>query len=689
MKSYHLTLLASSISLGLGLYFGNFNLTNFGFAASGALTGGAVVTGISNGKIDKLKTDLERLQNSVKDLEESKNNLKLKLATSSGDFKSVSNTVQNLKTTNTQLSVEVSNLKSTNGKLTADNIDLNQRAKDLISKVEKLGQQCLEQEEELNQHATDFDEKLQSEVNRIVPIKVDEMSKTIIKKELEDEFRLNHDAVEIIEAQQKLMEDIYQRHQSQRHQLLSTNDSYKQHFESTVDAKNRAYNELIVEKSQLEAQLSAARLTNSGELLAPELIRDKQGKQFNIANYIANELWESCQIALKIHGVTETETGFKVGFGYSNTANRDYIAQCIDEKRDLWRDLKGIYQINQPTLPKHLPVIEVSFVVDRPPILKDDEIYRFMERSTAFGQIIRDAQNHRKGGKPTLRIMSGTGGGKSLIGKLIIQEYCNHESDYEIRLSDPLHGSEQDYWNCPKVGTDKSTAHKAFLDFVNEHKARSNKTSTNKNQKILGLFDEFDKQHTQDDKDLAAEIWTAIRHNKMRLILFGQSSEVGSSGWTWDAMNNCSMLFLGDGVATAIKHYNDIGFSLKYKRELLKKYEQIKDWLKSKNEGLDAAKQYRVALLVIGQEAKFLELPPAQIEHITSVKSWVVSVPFEKLSESKPDTKKLSESTVYTSDENSVPKCPHCYSGNLKNNGRGRKKCKDCNKSFIEAKVIY
>ncbi|MEO0933842.1 MAG: hypothetical protein AAFY21_08810, partial [Cyanobacteria bacterium J06641_2] len=473
MKPYHITLLASSVSLGLGLYLGNFhkNLANLGFATSGVFAGGAVVTSIANSKIEKLKTDLERLQNSIKELEESRNNLKLKLATSNGDFKSASNTLQNLKTTNTQLSVEVNNLRNFNNKLTVDNSDLDSQVRQLISKVEKLSQQCIEQEEELNQHAADFEEKVKAEVERIVPQKVDEISKTIIKKELEDEFRLNQEAVEIMEAQQKLMEDIYQRHQSQRHQLLSTNDTYKQHFESTVQAKNNAYNELVVEKAQLEAQLSAARRVNSGELLAPELIRDKQGKQFNIANYIANELWEAYQIPLKLHGVIETENGFRAGFGYSTTATREHIAECIDRSREYWRDNKGIYEISKPHLPRHLPVIEVGFIIDRPPVLKDDEIYRFLEKSSAFGQIIRDAQNHRKGGKPTLRIMSGTGGGKSLVGKLIIQEYCNRENDYEIRLSDPLHGSDQDYWNCPKVATDKKSAHKAFLDYANEHKA--------------------------------------------------------------------------------------------------------------------------------------------------------------------------------------------------------------------------
>lgn len=687
MKLYHITLLASGVSLGLGLYLGSQreDITYLGFGAGGALVGGAIAATVANSKIERLNTDIERLQKSIKELEENKNNLKSKLTTSSGDFKSASSTVQNLKSANAQLSLEVTNLKNCNHTLTTDNNQLDEQVKSLIFQVENLKQECIEQEAELNQHANDFEVKVEEEVAREVSIKVDEACKTIIKSELEDEFLRNQKAVEIMEAQQKLMEDIYHQHQGQRYQLLNSNDTYKQHFESTVDAKNKAYNELFVEKAQLEAQLNAARQVNAGELLAPDLIRDKQGKQFNVANYIANELWENYQIALKLHGVVETEAGFKAGYGYSSTANREHIAQCIDTNKEQWRDLKGIHQISSPNLPKHLPVIEVGFIIDRPPVLKDDEIYRFMERSTAFGQIIRDAQNHSKGGKPTLRIMSGTGGGKSLIGKLIIQEYCNYESDYEIRLSDPLHGSDQDYWNCPKVGTDKRTSHKAFLEFANEHKARSNKTSTNKNQKILGLFDEFDKQHSQDDKKLAAEIWTAIRHSKMRLILFGQSGEVGSTGWTWDEMNNCSMLFLGDGVATAIKHYKDIGFSIKYKNRLQRQYEQITDWFKTKNEGLDAAKQYRVALLVIGQEARFLELPPAQIEPVNNNKSWVVSTPFEKQTESIKNGQCIHSPSI---DKYICPKCKAAISkDDIKKLSNGWK-CPECNRKSVQAKWV-
>jgi len=692
MKNYHLALIGLSLTSTSTIFIlsGQNNLFKFLSVVSGGLSlTASVSTVISDRKLQELKQDSNKFKSLHQSKKQELDKVTSKLSNFSGELKLSKDTIKQLQETNEQISSQLNKLQN----VTKDD---KQVIKKLVAKVEQLGQQCIDQEEELNQHVADFDDRLQAEVNQIVPIKVDQACKTIIKKELEVEYRLNHQASEIMEAQQKLMEDIFHRHQAQRHQLLTTNDTYKQHFEKTVEAHNRAYNELLIEKAQLEAQLNAARQINVGELLAPELIRDKQGKQYNVANYIADELWESYQIPLKVHGVTETENGYKAGYGYSVTADREHIADCIKQNREQWRDYKGIHQINEPHLPKHFPVIEVGFIIDRPPVLKDDEIYRFLERSSAFGQIIRDAQNHRKGGKPTLRVMSGTGGGKSLVGKLIIQEYCNHESDYEIRLSDPLHGSDQDYWNCPKVATDKLSAHKAFLNFANEHKVRSNKKSLNPNQKILGLFDEFDKQHSQDDKKLAAEIWTAIRHNQMRLILLGQSSEVGGTGWTWDEMNNCSMLFLGDGVATAIKHYKDIGFSIKYKNQLQRQYEQVKEWLHSKNEGLDAAKQYRVALLIIGQDAKFLELPPAQIEPVNNGKSWVVSKPFESNNsdimsintQNIPSTNINSSPTIEK--ETDKPPCKYCGSPNVKRNGKHPKTrkqqytCNDCKQTPIK-----
>jgi predicted RNA-binding Zn-ribbon protein involved in translation (DUF1610 family) len=269
--------------------------------------------------------------------------------------------------------------------------------------------------------------------------------------------------------------------------------------------------------------------------------------------------------------------------------------------------------------------------------------------------------------------MSGTGGGKSLIAKILIDSYCQHEDRWEIWLSDPMDGSDEDYWELPKVATDKNTAKTAFKIFADEFDNRAAKQSPYIQIKVLGVFDEFDKQHGDSDKQRVKKIWTAIRHHNMRLILMGQSSEVGGNHWTWDEMKNCTLLFIGDAVDTAVKHYKDIGWDLKTKNLIQRNYKDICDWMESKNESLSPDKRYRVALLVCGQTFKFLEVPPAIIGTIPNAKSAVVSRPWESVVEED-----MTEVAL---------KCPQCGSENIKKNGKSgdkqRLQCRDCGKNWL------
>jgi predicted RNA-binding Zn-ribbon protein involved in translation (DUF1610 family)/uncharacterized coiled-coil protein SlyX len=320
----------------------------------------------------------------------------------------------------------------------------------------------------------------------------------------------------------------------------------------------------------------------------------------------------------------------------------------------------------------------------------DKDIYRILEPAENFGAIIRKYHNHKEGGKPTLRVMGGTGGGKSLATKVIIKSYVDSEDGWEIRLSDPMDGSEEDYWDIAKVATDDRTAKKAFAEVVREFDARTVKSSRFPQQKLLAVFDEFDKQHSDDDKDDAKRIWTAIRHHNIRLILMGQSSQVGANGWQWDDMRNCTLLFVGDAVISATNKYKELGWDLKTKNRIDREYRQISEWMTDKNtaEELPPESQYRLALLVCGSVIKFLEIPKAVIGTIDNGRSWIVSKPWEF---SNPDWTEIQHPVEV------MPTlcCPHCGRTNIKKNGKDKAtktiqqyKCNDCGKGFSELDVI-
>lgn len=315
---------------------------------------------------------------------------------------------------------------------------------------------------------------------------------------------------------------------------------------------------------------------------------------------------------------------------------------------------------------------------------KDKDIYRFVEPSENFSAIIRKYHDHKLNGKPTIRVMGGTGGGKSLITKCIIKAYIEHEENWEIRLSDPMHGSDEDYWEIPKVATDSTSAHKAFKDFVKEFDARSAKSSTHPNQPVLAVFDEFDKQHSDQDKEQAKRVWTAIRHHSMRLILMGQSSQVGANGWQWDDMRNCTLLFIGDAIITATNKYKELGWDLKTKNRIDREYRLISDWMTIKNEELLPENQYRIGLLVCGAVVKFLELPKAVIGSIDKGKSWIVSQPWELSKGNSQLVEPTANSLVNKA-------CPHCGSFEFKKNGKDKAtrsiqqyKCSSCGKGFSD-----
>jgi peptidoglycan hydrolase CwlO-like protein len=295
-----------------------------------------------------------------------------------------------------------------------------------------------------------------------------------------------------------------------------------------------------------------------------------------------------------------------------------------------------------------------------------DEIYRLITPHARFGETLRRYHDHKKGGLPTLRVMTRSGGGKQIAVKNLIQSYVNNE-EFEIWLSDPQNASPEDYWEIPKIATDTTTAVTALNDYVDEFSARKEKTSLNPRLSILGIFDECDKTYDKTQKQKFSKIWTEIRHHNMRLILIGQSGEVGKNGWTWDEMNNCTMLFIGDAIGTAIKHANDLNTVAQNLETIEKTYKTVSAWMKDASQDIPVENQYRLALIVSGGKYEFIEIPPALKGEIENNRSTIVSKKFESLSkntQNQSSTNIIDSVKVENEKAFVVPhiECPKCQS---------------------------
>jgi hypothetical protein len=393
--------------------------------------------------------------------------------------------------------------------------------------------------------------------------------------------------------------------------------------------KNKQIETLLEELDYKNTRIALLQQELRGILLEPEFVDAKYNPDLDLGNAICREIYHQLKIPLRFFHAYTTEEGVtRLGFMISKGTDRQVLAERIKADSKIIADGLKLHEISSVAFSPVLEGIEISIRRSRPLPPSEEAIYRIVERSTSSCKVVRDAMNHRKGGKPTLRIMGATGEGKGIIARALLANWVKHESG-EIWLSDPMDGSDEDRWEVPKVAKSASEGSKLLKVFVDEFRSRKNKSSDRKDIQVLALFDEFDKEHPKDDKELVKSIWTAIRHHNMRLILMGQSSEVGSNGWLWDEMKNCTCLFVGSGISTALKHAKDLGLSRATANQLEIQKDQIKNWLESKNQGLDSGNQYRVGLLVCGDKASFLELPAAYKEPIQNEASSIVSYPWQ------------------------------------------------------------
>ncbi|UKP01611.1 hypothetical protein [Nostoc sp. UHCC 0870] len=683
---------ASGLGLVGGLLLGSSgrNLAlSIGLSSGGALFGGGLVAFVYDTKLGRVRLDLN---SKLYELQNENIKLKALLQTSEklvSDLQTARETaLQTIFALKSELATLKLDLQGANGtvkNLTSERDRLLIKIGELEGEVKILTDLCGEKEAELQEFQTTFSTRLDNELTQEFAAKKSQL----IKDEVGKEFDLTSQAFSLLEEMQSMMKEVYDLHQMQRHTLLSTHSQYQSHHQGAIAKKDEAIEALIDLKDSLELRVRILEQTIADGLTTPEYKDfgvDLNGKATNL---ITEWVWNHLEIPLKGLGFSEGEELVTVGFEYPKSLQGEAIAQrIVESKLEICR-VVGIFEISSCFHDPTTDRIILKYRRERPKPLNDETIYKLgLVPASLFGDEIFKATDHKSKGKPTLRIMSATGGGKGIATKNIVAYFLGMP-DWEIWLSDPLDGSEEDYWNCPKVAKSPSEAGQAYAQFIKLHKDRQAKRPAITDRFTLGIFDEFDKQHDDDDKKSATEIMTAIRHTKQRQILIGQSGEVGANHWTWDAMKNCSMLFIEDAIGTALKHDKDLGWSLSKKRELLKQYEKFSEWARSKNETLNLPGEnaHRIALLVVGDRCTFLEIPSAHkgilrdgAGVIRSSFDATPALPNISIPQYVPQVKPVSHPEI---------ECPHCSSINfrrhssVKKPGCHRYSCNDCGKTFV------
>lgn len=643
-------ILTSSLPLALIIGFSRPNVQGYFLSASAAIAAGSTTKMVCDRRSKILQSQLDsagkNLHQSIKDFDE----CKAILASNQLSFEKAKKEAEYSQKLAASLTSENNNYQSQIDNLNRDLSDIRLR---LIE-----SQKQLQHQQDINlEWQNQFQEKVSETANKLLL----QAKKTELENIYREHDSISNEAINLFSRLQSYVEKINSSHDSKSQIIKSLATNYNENIDSINSQIDNERGQYLQQIEALNERVGLLQSQLHGDLLSPIYPENSFNEVARVASAIIKLIWINYNIPLEFCGFDSDSFGVKIG-----NQNVENLCLFLNSKCQEIAKTLGIFEVSFKQL-AIAPIIQCRVRVSRP-VVNDDDIYRILEKPDQFSAIVARYHDHQQGGKPTLRVMSGTGGGKSLACKHLINHYLQFENDWLIWLSDPMDGSSEDHWGCSKVATNKSESHQVLKAFGNEFNARSQGTSRNPSQKLLLICDEFDKQHSNDDKDLVKSMWTAIRHHQMRLILIGQSSEVKVNRMTWDELKNCSLLFIGDAVDTALKHDRDLGFSPEVSKKLSSNWDKIHSWLETKNEDIsDPDKKHRVALLVSGKTTKFLEIPPALPGYLVDGSSRIAV-------------------SIQDSFEDQPIKCSHCGSQDYKKNGsyqgRQRYRCNQCQKSF-------
>ena len=708
MNKLQLSLLVAGASLGLGIYFSNnhpskdvtlaVGLTSGGLllGVGSTLYGNQIINGrkfkqlnssnselaIKNAELDEqAKVDaglLTGFESEVKEL-----NNKLSEATAQ------LNLIKNQKLATDNQNVEhiqaITKLQQTNRYLTSELEKLQETIKDKQARIEELDAE----------NEASWAKELKDEAEKIFRQRAREQ----IIKEVEHDKNIALQAMAICEEYMRLAEEMFDDNEQHHTEAMTVNNKAKEVITNMKQAELQALGDKEDYIRDLQLKIDRLNAQLNGEIIEPEKRKGMVGRYWDIANFLIDHMAE-LGTNLRITGLEECGEYAVIAFGYSKSAIPTEICEAINKHGVIWAKSHGIHSIGNARLSQRFPAIEVTAYKDKPNSESDNSIYASgLIPADKIGDTLYRAITYGQKGKPTLRVMAGTRGGKGITLKNLVSYWLGLEENWEIWLSDPVSGSNEDYWDCSKIAINRTEAQEAYNQFYKVYKGRCAKKLPT-SPKILGIFDEFDSEHTEEQHECAKEIMGRCRHVGMFQILVGQSAEVAKLGWNWDEMKNCALLVIEGSIGTLLKHNKDLmQWSTSKKNKVTKQYEKYRKWAdewNAANPDTPVENLKRIALLVIDDAYQFLEIPMAHkgilrdgsnvtMRNGLTVTTEVLNTTNAENADLKP-TKSIQNTVLQSNDPLTMVACPHCGSVNIskqgKNNkGQQRYSCKDCKHS--------
>jgi hypothetical protein len=359
------------------------------------------------------------------------------------------------------LSVMLSNLNPLLAKLESELAASKKRIIGLEGELEQCQADCEEWESQ-------FDVRLQAEADK----RFQEARRGSLEKIFFEHDQVTQEAMALFRRLQSWAVKVGEGHQAKAQIIRDLASVYNKNLDELGETVEQERSQYLRHIELLHEKVAVLQHELAGDLLEPEY--GKFGYQWDarIADDIARHVWSALHIPLAVKGYKINPDGSaEAGYVYGRSQSPEVLIRDLSRISDEIARALGIHAIKSIQKHELSDLLIISWRCERPKPISEDAFYRLVEPANACTKLIREAMNHRKGGKPTLRIMGATGEGKGIIAKVLLADWVKSESG-EVWLSDPMDGSDEDRWEVPKVAKSSREARELLKVFKGEFDKR-------------------------------------------------------------------------------------------------------------------------------------------------------------------------------------------------------------------------
>ena len=484
------------------------------------------------------------------------------------------------------------------------------------------------QQAKLSEQVAEYEEFYSNELESEVQQKVQEYI-TQDREALKSKYRALLEEGEVIYAEAMSISEKYKawagevakRHVERKNYILGLTGEFNKRIGEAQEAWEVERGHLLTQIEALNEKVARLQQQLAGDLVEPVYFKCGFSPEGQIANAVAEWLWNHKQIPLKVTGVESgTDSILTAGYSCSHSMPVEELAKVIEGNSPTIARNLGLYAIEKPHKLPIADILTLKIRRERP------------SRKTNTGALYRSHQDFIKyilsqpirfrligepgaGKTPTVAVMlahllsrgfleANTPNGRKLPYTIV--EFCNPLAGISVKNSADL-----DF--CLKW----DSGYKGFKGLADEDKFRKIKGNANYLNQVgyIWVADEIDNSMAEVTKDEAKPFKKSLKdggHINIGVIVMGQSANVSTNkGLSIDDQKMMTNIYIDPiSIRTFLNQYGERFYSKKTVEKALNTLEEIELDIEEQNEIIcDTAREFRIAMITAKRSPVFYQLP--------------------------------------------------------------------------------